>query len=89
MFAAYDVGREATMDIWSRVLVWHTGLVLRRANHQRRSVLRRELASYTPSEVADLEATVERYPLEQTRELRSMLAGQRLREAWSRPPHVA
>lgn len=77
------------MDVWTRVLVWHTGLVLRRANHRRRCQLRRELAAYTPAELVDLEAAVERYPLGQTQELRSMLAAQRLRQAWTRPPHAA
>ena len=77
------------MNIRSRVLVWHTGLLLRRANHQRRSVLRRELATYTPRELLDLEAVIERYPLGQTHELRSMLSAQRLQQAWSRPRHAA
>jgi hypothetical protein len=77
------------MDVWTRVLVWHTGLVLRRANRRRRRLLRRELAAYTAAELVDLEAAVERYPLGQTQELRSMLAGQRLQQAWTRPPHAA
>jgi hypothetical protein len=88
-FAAYDVDPEAAMNIRSRVLVWHTALLLRRANHQRRSVLRRELASYTPRELLDLEAVIERYPLGQTHELRSILSTQRLQRAWSHPPHAA
>jgi hypothetical protein len=84
VFAAYDVGPEAVMDVRSRVLVWRTGLMLRRADHRRRSVLRRELASYsTPSELAELEAIVERYPAAQTRELRSFLVAQRLQPNWS------
>ena len=77
------------MDLWSRVLVWRSGWLLRRANHQRRSTLRRELASYTGSELLDLEAVIERYPLGQTHELRSMLCSQRLQETWSRPRHAA
>ena len=89
MFAAYDVDPEAAMDIRSKVLVWRTALLLRRANHERRSVLRRELAAYTPRELLDLEAVIERYPLGQTHELRSMLAAQRLQQAWSRRPHAA
>ena len=71
------------MDVWTRVLMWHTGLVLRRANRRRRRVLRRELAAYTSAELVDLEAALERYPLGQTQELRSMLAGQRLQQAWT------
>jgi len=54
------------MDIWSRVLVWRTELMLLGANHRRRTTLRRELASYTPTELVDLEAVIERYPLGQT-----------------------
>ena len=77
------------MDVRSRVLVWRTGIFLRRENHRRRCVLRRELAAYTPSELVDLERAIERYPLGQTHELRTMLASQRLREAWSRPPRAA
>ena len=49
-------------------------VLLRRENRRRRSVLRRELATYTPGELLDLEAMIERYPLGQTHELRSMLA---------------
>ena len=89
MFAAYDVDPEAAMDFWSKVLVWRTAVLLRRANHERRSVLRRELAAYTSAELLDLEAVIERYPLGQTHELRSMLAAQRFQRAWMRPPHAA
>jgi hypothetical protein len=87
--AAYDVGVEAAMDVWSKVLVWWAGFMLRRENQRRRAVLRRELSAYSPVELIDLEAAIERYPLGQTRELRSMLVSQRLREAWSRPPRAA
>jgi hypothetical protein len=77
------------MGVWTRVLVWHTDLVLRRANRRRRQVLRRELAAYSGAALLDLEAAVERYPLGQTHELRTMLAAQRLRQAWSTPPRAA
>jgi hypothetical protein len=81
------------MDIWSRVLVWRAGMMLRRANRRRRCALRRELSSYTPRELVDLEAAIERYPLGQTRELRSMVAAQRLRSdlqsAWPRQRRAA
>jgi len=77
------------MDMWSRVLVWRTELMLLGANHRRRTTLRRELASYTPTELVDLEAVIERYPLGQTRELRSMLGDLRLQRAWGRRPHAA
>lgn len=76
------------MRVWSRLFVWRTGILLRRANHRRRCALRRELAAYTPEELADLEAVIERYPLGQTQELRSMLVAQRLQRAWSRPRHA-
>ncbi|MDX6357070.1 MAG: hypothetical protein QOH37_124 [Nocardioidaceae bacterium] len=68
------------MDVRSQVLLWRTGVLLRRANHRRRGALRRELAAYsTLAELNDLEAIVDRYPTEQTREVRSFLVAQRLR----------
>lgn len=80
------------MDVRSRVLVWRTGLLLRRANHRRRAALKRELAAYsTPAELAELEAIVARYPAEKTREVRSFLVAQRLRAdgtSWSRMHHA-
>jgi hypothetical protein len=94
MRAAYDVGQEAAMDMRSRVLLWRTGVLLRRANHRRRSALQRELAAYsTPAELTDLEAIVDRYPTEQTREVRSFLVAQRLRTSrpqtsWSHMHHA-
>lgn len=76
------------MDVRSRMLVWRTGILLRRENLRRRRVLRRELASYTPRELVDLEAVIERYPPGQTHELRSMLGELRLQRQWSqRRPH--
>ncbi len=77
------------MDVRSRVLVWRTALLLRRENHRRRCVLRRELAAYSPAELRDLEAVIDRYPPGQTWELRSMLASQRPREPWPHPPRAA
>jgi hypothetical protein len=77
------------MDVRSRVLVWRAVLMLRRENHRRRAVLRHELAAYTPAELLDLEAAIERYPLGQTHELRSMLVSQRLRGARSSPTRAA
>lgn len=67
------------MDVQSRMLLWRTGVLLRRENLRRRRQLRRELACYTPTELVDLEAVIERYPLGQTHELRSMLGELRLR----------
>jgi hypothetical protein len=77
------------MDMRSRVLLWRTALLLRSANRRRRSVLRRELASYTGRELVDLECAIERYPLGQTHELRSMLADLRLQRAWTGRTHAA
>jgi hypothetical protein len=74
------------MDMRSRVLLWRTALLLRSANRRRRSVLRRELASYTGRELVDLECAIERYP---THELRSMLADLRLQRAWTGRTHAA
>ena len=48
-----------------------------RANRGRRSRLERELAGYsTPAERADLEAILDRYPDDVTRDLRDILARQ-------------
>jgi hypothetical protein len=77
------------MDMRSRMLVWRTGVLLRRENLRRRRLLRRELASYTPAELVDLEAVIERYPLGQTHELRSMVGELRLQRQWSQPWRAA
>jgi hypothetical protein len=77
------------MNVRSRVLVWRAVLMLRRENHRRRVVLRRELAAYTPAELLDLEAAIERYPLGQTHELRSMLVSQRVRGSKAHPTRSA
>ncbi len=69
------------MDVRARVLVWHAGLVLRRAARQRRRRLVRELSCYrTPAEVDDLYAAIERSPERQTQELRALLGAQRWRQ---------
>ena len=48
------------------------------ADRTRRSALARELAGYsTPAQLRDLEAILNRYPDDMTRELRDILAGQR------------
>ena len=52
---------------------------LRRANRAQRAQLEREIAGYIrPSERAELEAILERYPLEDTRDLWAILAAQRV-----------
>jgi hypothetical protein len=53
----------------------------------RRRALERELAAYsTPSQRRDLDAILDRYPDGDTRELRDILAHQRLAAETSRPP---
>ena len=52
---------------------------LRRANRAQRAKLEREFAGYiSPSERRELEAILERYPLEDTRDLWAILAAQRI-----------
>jgi hypothetical protein len=52
---------------------------LRRANRAERAKLEREIASYVrPSERLEIEAILERYPLEDTRDLWAVLAAQRI-----------
>jgi hypothetical protein len=77
------------MDMRSRVLLWRTALLLRTANHRRRVTLRRELASYTGHDLVDLECAIERYPLGQTREVRSMLVELEIRRTWTQGQHAA
>jgi hypothetical protein len=77
----YDAGPGAAMDVRARLLVWHAGLLLRRAARQRRRLLVRELAGYTtPAELDDLQAAVDRCPEAQTQELRALLDAQRRRQ---------
>ena len=57
------------------------------ADDPRRRALERELAAYsTPSQRRDLDAILDRYPDGDTRELRDILARQRLAAETSRPP---
>ena len=52
---------------------------VRRANRAQRAELEREFAGYiSPSERLELEAILERYPLEDTRDLWAILAAQRI-----------
>jgi len=52
---------------------------LRRANRAERAKLEREFGGYiSPSEQRELEAILERYPLEDTRDLWAILAAQRI-----------
>jgi hypothetical protein len=77
------------MDVRSRVLLWRAALLLRGANRRRRARLRRELASYTGHQLVDLECAIERYPLGQTHEVRSLVADLRLRRACTQRSRVA
>ena len=76
------------MDVQTRILVWRTAVLLRRANLRRRRRLRRDLAAYSSRELVDLECAIERYPPDQTQELRSMLGSLRLQRSWARPHHA-
>ena len=59
------------------------------ADNPRRRALERELATYsTPSQRRDLDAILDRYPDRDTRELRDILARQRLAAETSQPPAV-
>ena len=54
-------------------------LELRRANRAERAKLEREIAGYVrPNERLEIEAILERYPLEDTRDLWAVLAAQRI-----------
>ncbi len=78
------------MDVRARVLVWHAGLVLRRAARQRRRELIRELSCYTtPAEVDDLCAAIDRCPEGQAHELRALLRAQQWRELGSHTHRAA
>jgi hypothetical protein len=62
------------MDARARLLVWRTGLLLRRAARDRRRCLARELASYvTQGERDDLMAAVDRCPHPGGEEVRRLL----------------
>lgn len=62
------------MDTRARLLVWKTGLLLRRAARNRRRSLARELASYrTQAERDDLMAAVNRCPHPGREEVRRLL----------------
>jgi hypothetical protein len=57
------------------------------ADDPRRRALERELAAYsTPAQRRDLDAILDRYPDRDTRELRDILARQRLAAEANRPP---
>jgi hypothetical protein len=57
------------------------------ADNPRRRALEHELAAYsTPSQRRDLDAILDRYPDGDTRELRDILARQRLAAETSQPP---
>ena len=61
-----------------RISAARESIELRRANRAERAKLERELAGYSsPSDRLELEAILQRYPLEDTRDLWAILAAQR------------
>lgn len=78
------------MDVRAHVLVWRTGLLLRRAARVRHRRLVRELACYTTqAEMDDLCAALDRCPAGQTHELRVLLRAQRWRQLGSHDRRAA
>jgi hypothetical protein len=75
------------MQLRTRVLVFRTTVMLRRANRRRRRRLEAELATFrSQAELDDLCAMLDSYPDGQTREVREILAAQQLRRLTS-PSH--
>jgi hypothetical protein len=68
------------MRMSARVLVLRAGRLLRRADHDRRSELSRQLAGYTAAQRRDLLATLDRYPDSATHELRDVICSLNRRE---------
>ena len=67
------------MYVTGRVFVHRARAEVRRAERRRMRRLRQELAAFSsPADRLDLEATLDRYPEGQTRELRTILAAQDL-----------
>lgn len=78
------------MDVWPRLLVWQTGLLLRRSARERRRTLVRELSCYTTqAELDDLGAAVERSPEAPAQEIRELLSAQRWRMLGQRAGRAA
>ncbi len=70
-------GGEASIVLMPGLLFLLSAPLVPAANRTRRSELERELAGYsTPAQRRDLEATLDRYPDDTTRELRDILARQ-------------
>jgi hypothetical protein len=79
-----DAGREAAMELRTRMLVFQAGLLLRRANHRRRRKLEAELATYTSqADLNDLCALLDTYPDAQTQEIRQILGRQQMHRSWT------
>jgi hypothetical protein len=78
-------GRGAALELRTRLLVFRTGLVLRRANRRRRQQLAAELATYTSAaDLNDLWALIDTYPDGQTQEIRQILwQQQQVRRTWT------
>ncbi len=77
------------MTLAARMVVIRAHLIGRKAARERHAALARELAAYaTPSERADLEAALERYPPGATREIRAILARQAMAAHDNRWPAI-
>jgi hypothetical protein len=71
------------MELRARLLVFRTGLLLRRANRRRRRQLAAELATYTShADLNDLYAILDTYPDGQTHEIRQILCEQQMHRIW-------
>jgi hypothetical protein len=75
------------MDANTRLLVWSTGLLVRRAARERRRRLTREIAEYrTAAERDDLMAAVDRCPCPGREEVRRLLVQAGARSAHGSTP---
>lgn len=72
------------MELWSRLMVFRAGLLLRQANRRRRRQLAAGLATYTShADLNELHAILNTYPDEQTHEIRQILCQQQAYRIWS------
>jgi len=77
------------MSLAERFFLTRAEAVARKAAHQRRRALERELADYnTPAQRLDLEATLDRFPDGVTHELREILSRQQLTQSPPRFPAI-
>jgi hypothetical protein len=72
------------MELRTRLLVFQSGLLLRRANRRRRRQLAADLAMYTSqADLDDLYALLDTYPDGQTHEIRQILSQQQMHRMWT------